>query len=176
MRLALILLVSAAVLGGLNALRGAGLQWLRYVIAAVAGGLALLQGGGYALAGAQAAGVLVFLLQPWGRWYTLGHGDRAWSGGPSDYEQSIERIGGSSDYLCWAISATLFSLPLALLVSPVWLLAGPVAPLLYALSWATGSPAAIRGGEACTGVLLASLAVLAHTLWRSPILHLLGFN
>lgn len=167
-------LIAAVVLGGLNALRGRGNQWLRYVIAAVAGALALVHGGGYATAAVQAAGVLVFMLQPWGRWYTLERGQRIWAGEPSGYEKFIERIGGSDDFLCWMASASIFALPLAVLVSPSWICVAVALPAAYAASWAALDDNQIVGGEAAAGVPLAVLALLAHVVWPSPVPRLLG--
>jgi hypothetical protein len=176
MQAVLIILAAAVILGVLNAVRGSGHQWLRFVMGAAAGATALYQGSGYWLAAAQAIGVYVFMVQAWGRWYTFDHGERSWSGDPSWYEKIIERIGGSSDYACWAISASVFAVPLAVLVSPLWFLLGPLVPALYAMSWEMNFKNPITGGEAAAGALIGALAATAHLWHRSPTLSMLGLH
>jgi hypothetical protein len=162
MTLPLLVALSAFIVSGLNMLRGAGAQPLRYVIAAVcglAGGLGACQPP--ALAAAQAVGVLVFLVQPWGRWYMLGRGPRNLAGPPSAYERVIERVGGGSDHVCWLISATVFVLPLAIVIGPAWLLL-PI--LLVAAYEATARFAPrgyrIRAGEGLFGAALGAFSAL----------------
>lgn len=170
----LVVLAAAVILGVLNAVRGSGHQWLRFVMGATTGGIALYQGSGYWLAAAQAIGVYLFMVQAWGRWYTFDHGERSWSGDPSWYEKIIERIGGRDDYLCWTISASVFAVPLAVFVSPMWLFLGPSVPALYFLSWEIGFKNPIRGGEIAAGVVIGILAATAHVLYRSPVLAMVG--
>lgn len=166
---------AALVIGALHALRGAGAQWLRFVIAALAGLAGFMAGLSPLVAMAQGAGVLVFLVQPWGRWYMLGAGERAWAGPPSGYETAIERIvdrlypprtrqlthSARADALAWLISAGLFTLPLAALVSPWWMILPPATVALYALAlMLAGLGPHARLAEAAKGALIGLLAVL----------------
>ena len=158
--------VAAAALGTLNAMRGSGYQILRYVIAVLCGSVLLLLHSVWYKALAEAVFVLLFFLQPWGRWYTLGNAPRSLGGPPSVYEAFIERLGGDSDQLCWTISATLFALPL-LALSPVWLALPILLPFIYGLTWHIFQSAkAIRAGEFGTGILLGLLTgISSATLW-----------
>jgi hypothetical protein len=167
-------------LAGLNALRGAGNQWLRFVIAGVSGAAAYAYGASALVACIQALGVWVFLIQPWGRWYTLNHVSRSDLGPPSPYEVVVEEFGGSQDAVCWAISAALFSLPLVILVSPLWALLCVAVPAVYAAAWKLSVGGRfwgpIRYGEAATGAVLALLSVVSYAAAPSATLAFLGFK
>jgi hypothetical protein len=193
----LICLASAAAFGALHAVRGAGHQWLRWLMAGGAGGLT------WALAPADligavmtGAGLFGFLVQPWGRWYTLGAGERIWAGPPSSYEAVLERFAdrifpprregvGSAraDALAWAISASLFVLPLAVLASPWWAMLPVLMIATYALALMyVGCGPHVRVGEAATGAVIGAMIVLlagcapqpsSGDLWREvpPVLY-----
>jgi hypothetical protein len=163
-----ITILSAIVLATLNALRGSGLGWLRPVVGAVAGGAAWLAGSPIITAGIVAGGVWLWLTQPWGRWYTLGQGEREWSGPANAWEKPIERIADrvsrnrrNADALAWFISGTVFALPLIVLASPFWLVLTPITIAIYAASLAvvTIGPH-VRVGEAGKGALIGLLAVI----------------
>lgn len=168
-------------LAGLNALRGAGHQWLRFVIAWFSGAAAHAYGAGALVACVQALGVWVFLIQPWGRWYTINHVSRGDLGPPSEYEAVVEKLGGGQDAICWAISAALFSLPLVILVSPLWALLCVAVPAVYAAAWklSVDGPSfwgPIRYGEAATGAVLALLSVVSYAAAPSATLAFLGLK
>ena len=167
-------------LAGLNALRGAGNQWLRFVIAGVSGASAYAYGASTLIACIQALGVWVFLIQPWGRWYTINHVSRSDLGPPSLYETVVEEFGGGQDAVCWAISAALFSLPLVILVSPLWALLCVAVPAAYAAAWKLSVNGTfwgpIRYGEAATGAVLALLSVVSYAAAPSATLAFLGLK
>lgn len=80
---------------------------------------------------------LLWAILPWGRWYTLGRGERHWSGTPDKFEQAIERIGDRAsnpiinDHICLSIRNILALLP-TLIISP-WIM--PVIVLGMAISY-----------------------------------------
>ncbi|UNJ22067.1 hypothetical protein [Microcystis phage vB_MweS-yong2] len=187
---ALLAITSALAIGALHAIRGGGAQWLRFVIAGLAGLAGFAAGLAPLLAAAQSGGVLLYLVQPWGRWYMLGAGDRGWSGPPGRYEAALERLAdrlypprapqlthsARADALAWLISASLFALPLAALVSPWWIIIAPATVGLYGLAlMLAGLGPHVRLAEAAKGAIIGLLAVLlagcAQPAGRGSILH-----
>lgn len=162
-------ILAALVLATLNALRGSGLGWLRPVVGAVAGLASWLAGSPITTAAIVAGGLWLWLTQPWGRWYTLGQGERKWSGPPNWWEKPIERIAdrafpnhrNRADALAWLISGTAFAVPLIVFASPFWLVLTPATVAIYAASLAvvTIGPH-VRVGEAGKGALIGLLAVI----------------
>ncbi len=73
----LLIPLAAIVFGSLNALRGAGSQWLRYVIAFLAGALSYMIGASATASVFTAFGILIFMLQPWGHGMALVGSPRA---------------------------------------------------------------------------------------------------
>jgi hypothetical protein len=161
--------LAAIILATLNAFRGSGLGWLRPVVGAVAGLASWLAGSPILAATIVAAGLWLWLTQPWGRWYTIGQGEREWSGPPNWWERQIEWLADRAfpnhrdraDALAWLISGTAFALPLFFLASPVWFFLTPATIAIYAASLAviTLGPH-VRVGEAGKGALIGLLAVL----------------
>ena len=148
-----------------NAFRGSGAGWLRPVIGALAGAGALAATGNIVPALIVAGGVWLWLMQPWGQWYAFGwRPDRPLS----QYESQIERIARIAvknepglSITAWSISATLFSLPLAVLASPWWLLLGPLSVLLYNITFRfAGQGPHVRYGEISKGALIGLMAVM----------------
>jgi hypothetical protein len=165
----LIAIASMAVVAVINAVRGSGLGWLRPVVGAAAGGASYLAGSPIIAAAILAAGLWLWLSQPWGRWYTLGQGDRSWSGSPDWWEKPIEQISDRAfpkhrdraDALAWLISGTAFALPLAVFASPFWLILTPATVAIYAASLAAVKIGPhVRVGEAGKGALIGLMAVL----------------
>lgn len=162
-------ILAMAVLATLNAVRGSGIGWLRPVVGAAAGLAAWLAGSPIVAAAIVAGGLWLWLTQPWGRWYTLGQGEREWSGPANWWEKPIERIADRAfpkqrtraDALAWLVSGTVFALPLIVLSSPFWLLLTPATIAIYsaALAVVTLGPH-VRVGEAGKGALIGLLAVL----------------
>jgi hypothetical protein len=169
MMLLLIAAITAAACAGINAIRGNGQGWLRPVVALAAGlghYAATMQPVPSAIL---AAGLWLWLTQPWGRWYCLGAGERAWSGPPNAWETPIERVAdrafptqrGLADALAWLISGTVFALPLAVLSSPWWLILTPATIAIYVATqraFTTGPH--VRAGEVCKGGLIGLIAIL----------------
>ena len=165
----LIAIASMAVVAIINAVRGSGLGWLRPVVGAAAGAAAWLAGSPILSAAILAGGLWLWLSQPWGRWYTLGQGDRAWSGSPDWWEKPIEQISDRAfpkhrdraDALAWIISGTVFALPLVVFASPFWLVLTPATVAIYAASLAAVKIGPhVRVGEAGKGALIGLLAVI----------------
>lgn len=165
----IIAIASMAALAILNAVRGSGAGWLRPVIGAAAGLASWLAGSPILAAAIVAAGLWLWLTQPWGRWYTLGQADRDLSGSPNWWEKPIEQIADRAfpkhrdraDALAWLISGTAFALPLVVFASPLWLILTPATIVIYAVSLAviTLGPH-VRVGEAGKGALIGLLAVI----------------
>ena len=165
----LLAIASMVTLATLNALRGSGFGWMRPVVGAAAGLAAWLAGSPIITSGIVAAGLWLWLTQPWGRWYMLGQGERVWSGPANWWEKPIERIAdrafpnhrGRADALAWLISGTAFALPLFVFASPFWLVLTPLAIAIYAASLAaiTISQYA-RVAEIGKGALIGLLAVI----------------
>jgi hypothetical protein len=164
-----LILIATATIAALNALRGSGQGWMRPVVGAAAGLASYLAGSPIIAAAIVAGGVWLWLTQPWGRWYMLGQGDRAWAGSPNWWEKPIEQLADRvfpkhrdrADALAWFISGTAFALPLIVLASPFWLALTPITIGIYAASLAaiTVGPH-VRVGEAGKGALIGLLAVL----------------
>ncbi len=164
----IIAILSAAICSTLNAFRGAGAGWLRPVIGLAAGAAASLAGASPVHALVTAAGIWLWLAQPWGRWYLLGQGSRMLSGPPSKWEAAIEAIAdrvvqpasGWANALCWLIGGTAFALPLIAL-SPWWLALTPLTIWFYSLALRfKGVGPHVRWGEGAKGALIGLLAVL----------------
>lgn len=160
-------ILSAAIMAVLNAVRGSGYQWLRFVIAAVAGAVSWLAGTEPVEAAVLGACVFIFMIQPWGRWYTLNRKDRDLN--PADwYERAIEWLsdlgGVRRDWLAWGISAALFTLPLIVLVSPWWAVLPALMLAVYEISWRTWTgwvaTTPIRLAEFYKGAVLGLLCVI----------------
>jgi len=169
MTLTLIIIIAAATCAALNAIRGSGAGWLRPVIGAAAGLASWLAGSPILTAAIVAAGLWLWLTQPWGRWYTLGQADRDLSGPANWYEQIIERVADRvfpddrdrDDAFAWLISGTVFALPLVVFASPFWLILTPATIVIYAVSLAVISLGPhVRIGEAGKGALIGLLAVI----------------
>jgi hypothetical protein len=165
----IIAFASMAIISALNALRGSGFGWLRPVIGAAAGLASWFAGSPIITAAIVAGGLWLWLTQPWGRWYTLGQGDRDWSGSPNWWEKIIERVADRvfpddrdrDDAFAWLISGTVFALPLVVLASPFWLILTPATIVIYAVSLAVISLGPhVRVGEAGKGALIGLLAVI----------------
>jgi len=165
----MIALISAITCAALNALRGSGFGWLRPVVGAAAGGASYLAGSPIIAAAILAGGLWLWLTQPWGRWYMLGQGDRAWAGSPNWWEKPIEQLADRAfpkhrdraDALAWLISGTAFALPLAVFASPFWLVLTPATVAIYAASLAAVKIGPhVRVGEAGKGALIGLLAVM----------------
>jgi hypothetical protein len=162
-------IVAAAACAALNALRGSGQGWMRPVVAAAAGLASWLAGSPILTSGIVAAGLWLWLTQPWGRWYMLGQGERELSGPANWWEKPIEQIADRAfpnhrdraDALAWLISGTAFALPLIVLASPLWLVLTPLAIAIYAVALSGLSVGAhVRVSEAGKGALIGLLAVL----------------
>lgn len=78
--------------GWLNAIRGGGQGWMRPVVGLAAGLFAFAAGETLHGSGIIAAGIWLWLTQPWGRWYMIGAGERDWSNGANAWEAPIERF------------------------------------------------------------------------------------
>jgi hypothetical protein len=166
----IVIIVTAALCGLVHWLRGQYAGGLRFAVGGAAGAGAAFASADWIAGAMTAVGVLVFLLQPWGRWFSLGNRPRDLAGEPSWYEALIERAANmvkdrfSSDALAWWLSATLFVLPLATLVSPLWLVLPPVMIAIYAGFWSIDQRLPkqnpIPWSEAATGLLIGALAVL----------------
>jgi hypothetical protein len=169
MTLTLSTIIAAATCAALNSLRGSGAGWLRPVIGAAAGLASWFAGSPIITAAIVAGGLWLWLTQPWGRWYTLGQGERDWSGSPDAWEKPIEQLADRAfpkhrdraDALAWLISGTVFALPLAVFASPFWLVLTPATVAIYAAALATITLGPhVRVGEAGKGALIGLLAVL----------------
>lgn len=165
----IIALATALACGAVNALRGSGQGWLRPVVALVAGLGHLAATEQLAPSLIIAAGLWLWLSQPWGRWYNLGHGERAWSGPPNQWEAAIEQIADRAfpgqrdraDALSWLISGTVFALPLVALSSPWWLVLTPATIGIYAFALREASMGPhVRAGEIWKGAMIGLIAVL----------------
>lgn len=165
----LIAFITAIACAVINAVRGSGQGWLRPVVG-LAAGL-----GHYATTLQPvpsliiAAGLWLWLSQPWGRWYCLGHGERAWSGPPNAWETPIERVAdrvfpkrrGLADALAWLMSGTVFALPLAVFSSPWWLVLTPATVAIYAVAMRLVKIGQhVRAGEVGKGALIGVIAIL----------------
>jgi hypothetical protein len=165
----LLILASMVALAALNALRGSGFGWMRPVVGAAAGLAAWLAGSPVITSAIIAAGLWLWLTQPWGRWYMLGQGERDWSGPANWWEKPIERAADRAfprhrdraDALAWLISGTAFALPLIVFASPFWAALTPLTIAIYAVSLGaiTLGPH-VRVGEAGKGALIGLLAVI----------------
>lgn len=156
---------SAITFAALNAFRGAGNQWLRYVIAVAAGAVTYFAGGSILISAMTGAFMFVYFIQPWGRWYTLNRVERDIN--PQDqYEKTIESISDFGerrrDWLAWLISGSLFTLPLTVLASLWWALLPVVTVLIYEIVWRINkdNPNTIRVGELVKGFAVGILCVL----------------
>jgi hypothetical protein len=96
---------------------------------------------------------LWWALLPWGRWYTIGRGERDWSGPPDGFERVIERIADAlapnmisfpyrwqvritSDHLALALRNVVALAPLAGLISiPAALIVMIGMSLAYEIAW-----------------------------------------
>jgi hypothetical protein len=159
----MIAVLSTLLMSAAHAIRGSGHQWLRYVIAAYVLAVTYVIAGRWPPALMAACAILIYLVQPWGRWYTLGRASRALAGPPDDYEKTVEDLCGRSDHACLLLSSMTFSIPL-LLMSPWWA-ALPVGMVLaYELAWRITARfpriPPIRTGELMTGALIGLCAVL----------------
>jgi hypothetical protein len=174
----IILSLACLAAGFINALRGGGLGWLRWVLGAFAGGLNFVLSQDLLHAATVGLGVAVFMTQPWGRWYLFDKEKRLWSGEPNRYEAVVESVFDryfpqreTPEVLAWTTSATLFSAPLALfMLNPLYLLLGPLLVAVYyslhRLDWVGLTDrlwfthGRIRVSEFAFGVLLGVFVVL----------------
>jgi len=177
-----ILIASMALTGLANALRGAGLggsssNYLRPVVGLCAGAASFAVSGHLIPSALLAAFIWLFLTQPWGRWFMIGEGARELSFAGSEsarrieqyWEIPIERItdrifeyrSGWSDAAAWLISASVFALPMTILLSPWWALMPPLMILIYIIGVAALTiKHHVRPCEAATGALIGAMAVL----------------
>jgi hypothetical protein len=164
-----IALVTAAACALVNAIRGGGQGWMRPIVGIVAGLGHLAVTMQIIPSVIITAGIWLWLTQPWGRWYTLGHGARELSGAPNRWEKPIERIAdqlfseqrGKADALAWLMSGTVFALPLIIFSSLWWLILTPATVCIYALSIKLVSMGPhVRVGEIVKGAAIGLIAVL----------------
>lgn len=115
-----------------------------------------------------ALGYLFWGIPAWGRWFTLGRGDR--SGKPDWFERIVEVVGGENDHICFTIRHFLIA-PLVIGLSVytasiytilIGLLFPPMAVVSYEIGWRYvningGDP--IEISEIISGFAFALLAV-----------------